>query len=327
MKVILPVAGKGTRLLPITRHTPKPLIRVAGRPVLDYVMDRLDGLDVEELIFITGHLKEQIESFVKDRYTIPSRFVEQKVQDGTAGAVALGRDYIDGPVLIVFVDTVFDADISIVNSSTADGIIWAKEVEDYQRFGVIVTDEDGYMERIVEKPSEPISKLANIGLYFIRDWKTLYEGIDHTLASPKNKGEWYLTDAFQYLVDRGKKLFTASVDGWYDCGKVETVLETNRYLLDHGAAAVDVMLDGSSIADPVRVEAGATVVKSTIGPNVVVEQGATVDNCTLRDTIVGRGSVLRNCTIVHSLIGDNVTLENRDLDNMVAAIDEVAPAP
>jgi glucose-1-phosphate thymidylyltransferase len=327
MKVILPVAGKGTRLLPITRHTPKPLIRVAGRPVLDYVMDRLDGLDVEELIFITGHLKEQIESFVKDRYTIPSRFVEQKVQDGTAGAVALGRDYIDGPVLIVFVDTVFDADISIVNSSTADGIIWAKEVEDYQRFGVIVTDEDGYMERIVEKPSEPISKLANIGLYFIRDWKTLYEGIDHTLASPKNKGEWYLTDAFQYMVDRGKKLFTASVDGWYDCGKVETVLETNRYLLDHGAAAVDVMLDGSSIADPVRVETGATVVKSTIGPNVVVEQGATVDNCTLRDTIVGRGSVLRNCTIVHSLIGDNVTLENRDLDNMVAAIDEVAPAP
>lgn len=327
MKVILPVAGKGTRLLPITRHTPKPLIRVAGRPVLDYVMDRLDGLDVEELIFITGHLREQIESFVKDRYAMPSRFVEQKVQDGTAGAVALGRDYIDGPVLIVFVDTVFDADISIVNSTTADGIIWAKEVEDYQRFGVIVTDEDGYMERIVEKPSEPISKLANIGLYFISDWKTLYEGIDHTLASPKNKGEWYLTDAFQYMVDRGKKLFTANVDGWYDCGKVETVLQTNRHLLDHGAAVVDVMLDGSSIADPVRVEAGATLVNSTIGPNVVVEQGATVDSCTLRDTIVGRGSVLRNCTIVHSLIGDNVNLENRDLDNIVAAIDEVAPAP
>ncbi|MEE8133929.1 MAG: sugar phosphate nucleotidyltransferase [Gemmatimonadales bacterium] len=327
MKVILPVAGKGTRLLPITRHTPKPLIRVAGRPVLDYVMDKLDGLDVEELIFITGHLKEQIESFVKDRYAIPSRFVEQKVQDGTAGAVALGRDYVDGPVLIVFVDTVFDADISIANSTTADGIIWAKEVEDYQRFGVIVTDDDGYMERIVEKPSEPISKLANIGLYFIRDWKTLYEGIDHTLASPKNKGEWYLTDAFQYMVDRGKKLFTANVDGWYDCGKVETVLETNRHLLDHGAAAIDVVLDGSSIADPVRVEAGATLVNSTIGPNVVVEQGATVHNCTLKDTIVGRGSVLRNCTIVHSLIGDDVNLENRDLDNMVAAIDEVAPAP
>ncbi len=327
MKVILPVAGKGTRLLPITRHTPKPLIREAGRPVLDYVMDKLDGLDVEELIFITGHLKEQIESFVKDRYAIPSRFVEQKVQDGTAGAVALGRDYVDGPVLIVFVDTVFDADISIANSTTADGIIWAKEVEDYQRFGVIVTDDDGYMERIVEKPSEPISKLANIGLYFIRDWKTLYEGIDHTLASPKNKGEWYLTDAFQYMVDRGKKLFTANVDGWYDCGKVETVLETNRHLLDHGAAAIDVVLDGSSIADPVRVEAGATLVNSTIGPNVVVEQGATVHNCTLKDTIVGRGSVLRNCTIVHSLIGDDVNLENRDLDNMVAAIDEVAPAP
>ena len=327
MKVILPVAGKGTRLLPITRHTPKPLIRVAGRPVLDYVMDKLEDLDVEELIFITGHLKEQIESFVKDRYDIPSRFVEQKVQDGTAGAVSLGRDYIDGPVLIVFVDTVFDADLSLINRTDADGIIWAKEVEDYQRFGVIVTDEDGYMQRIVEKPSEPISKLANIGLYFIRDWQTLYAGIDQTLASPKNQGEWYLTDAFQYMVDQGKKIVTAKVDGWYDCGKVETVLETNQHLLEHGSAAVEAILDGGTVVDPVRVEMGATVVNSTIGPNVVIEQGATVENCTIRDAVVGRGSVLHNCTVVHSLIGEDVNLENRDLDNMVAASDEVAPAP
>ena len=159
MKVILPVAGKGTRLLPITRHVPKPLVRVAGRPVLDYVVDKLAGLDVEELIFITGHLKEQIESYVRSTYELPARFVEQQVQDGTAGAVNLARPYVDGPVLIVFVDTVFDADLSVVRSLDADGVIWAKEVEDYQRFGVIVTDEDGYMQRIVEKPSEPVSRL------------------------------------------------------------------------------------------------------------------------------------------------------------------------
>jgi glucose-1-phosphate thymidylyltransferase len=327
VKVILPVAGKGTRLLPITRHTPKPLVRVAGRPVLDYVMDRLDGLDVEELIFITGHLKEQIESFVTQRYDVPARFVEQKVQDGTAGAVHLARDYVDGPVLIVFVDTVFDADLTLATRTDADGIIWAKEVEDYQRFGVIVTDADGYMQRIVEKPSEPVSRLANIGLYFIRDWRTLYEGIDRTLAAPKHKGEWFLTDAFQYMIDQGKRLLTANVEGWYDCGKVETVIETNRHLLAAGAAAIEVSLDGSNVVEPIRVERDATVVNSTLGPNVVVESGATVENSALRDTIVGRGAVVRNCTIVHSLIGDNVRLDGRDLDNMVAAIDEVAPAP
>ena len=327
MKVILPVAGKGTRLLPITRHTPKPLLRVAGRPVLDYVMDKLEGLDVEELIFITGHLKEQIESYVQGRYDIQSRFVEQKVQDGTAGAVHLARDYIDGPVLIVFVDTIFDADLSIAATTQADGIIWAKEVEDYQRFGVIVTDEDGYMERIVEKPSEPVSKLANIGLYFIRDWRTLYEGIADTLAREKNKGEWYLTDAFQYMIDHGKKILTASVEGWYDCRKVETVLETNRHLLTCGAASVEVTLNGSAVTEPVRVEVGATVTESTLGPNVVIEQGATVTNSRLQDVIVGRRAVVRNCTVAHSLIGDDTIVEDRELHNMVAAIDEVVPAP
>ncbi len=327
MKVILPVAGKGTRLLPITRHTPKPLVRVAGRPVLDYVIDKLEGLDVEELIFITGHLKEQIEAYVRTTYRLPSRFVEQKVQDGTAGAVNLGRPYVDGPVLIVFVDTVFDADLSLATRSDADGIIWVKEVEDYQRFGVVVTDADGYMERIVEKPSTPVSKLANIGLYFIRDWRALFEGIDHTLSGPKMKGEWFLTDAFQHMIDHGRRLLTAPVDGWYDCGKVETVLETNRHLLQAGRGGVHAERDGCTVVDPALVEAGARIVRSTIGPNVVVEAGAEVVESTLRDVIVGRNARVRGATITHSLIGDSAHVDATTLDNMVVAKDEVAPAP
>src|SRR5678810_967563 len=115
---------------------------------------------------------------------VPSGVIEQKVQDGTAGAIALARDYIDQPVLIIFVDTIFDADLTLINRTDADGIIWAKEVEDYQRFGVVVTDAQGYMTKIVEKPSTPISKLANIGLYYIRAVDSLWQGIDHVLASP-----------------------------------------------------------------------------------------------------------------------------------------------
>ena len=188
MQVIIPLAGKGTRLRPHTYLVPKPLLKVAGRPVMDWVMDRLDGLDVSELIFITGHLKEQVEAYARARYAIPSRFIEQKVQDGTAGAINLARPFVHEPVLIIFVDTVFEADLTLINRTDADGIIWAKEVEDYQRFGVVVTDAQGYMTKIVEKPSTPISKLANIGLYYIRAVDSLWQGIDHVLAQPEEQG-------------------------------------------------------------------------------------------------------------------------------------------
>jgi glucose-1-phosphate thymidylyltransferase len=327
MKVILPVAGKGTRLLPATKYTPKPLIRVAGRPVLDYVVDKLTGLEIEELIFITGHLKEQIEAYATEAYDIPSRFVEQKVQDGTAGAVHLARPYIDGPVLIVFVDTVFDADLSIVETEDADGIIWAKEVEDYQRFGVVVTDADGYMQRIVEKPSQPISRLANIGLYYIRDWRTLYEGIERTLAGPQQKGEWFLTDAFQYMIDQGRRLKTAEVSGWYDCGKVETVLSTNLHLLQHGGARPPRGGDGVEVIAPVFVADGATVEGSRIGPNVSIDAGAVVRGSAIRDAIVGRNAVLDGATVRHCVIGDGAEIRGESLYNMVAARDEIGEAP
>jgi dTDP-glucose pyrophosphorylase len=217
MKLIVPLAGKGTRLLPLTKRVPKPLVRVAGRPVMDYVMDAVKGLDVEELIVITGHLKDVVERYIVKRYDVKATFVEQKTLDGTAGAINLARPYVDSPVLIIFVDTVFEADMSLINRVDADGIIWAKEVEDYQRFGVIVTDAGGYMTRIVEKPSTPVSRLANIGLQYIKDWKMLFDGIAHVLKQPPGKGgEYYLTDAFQYMVDRGRRLLTAPVAGWYD---------------------------------------------------------------------------------------------------------------
>ena len=327
MKVIIPLAGKGTRLLPLTRHVPKPLIRVAGRPVMDYVMDMLDGLDIEELILITGHLKAQVEHHVRTRYRQPARFIEQKVQDGTAGAVALAEPHVTGPVLIIFVDTLFDADLSLVTRTDADGVIWAKHVEDYQRFGVVVTDADGYMTRIVEKPSEPISKLANIGLYYIRDWQMLYEGIHWTLDRPKHKGEWFLTDAFQYMIDQGCRIKVAEVSGWYDCGKVDTVLETNLHLLRNGRALAPATAPDIVVHPPVRVEPGAVVERSTIGPNVTIEPGAVVRDSTLRDVIVGAGAQVIGSTVEASLVGDYARVDGQRLTRMVAAKDEVAPAP
>jgi glucose-1-phosphate thymidylyltransferase len=307
MQVIIPLAGKGTRLRPHTHLVPKPLLKVAGRPVMDWVMDRVQELPVSELIFITGHLKEQVEQYARSRYPYPSRFIEQKVQDGTAGAVNLARPFVREPVLIIFVDTVFEADLTLINRIDADGIIWAKEVEDYQRFGVVVTDQDGYMTRIVEKPSTPISRLANIGLYYIRDTAALWAGIDHVLASPANKGEFYLTDAFQHMIEHGRKILTAEVGGWYDCGKLDTLLETNEILLRKGSARRR-DFPGVTIHDPVLIEDGVAIEASEIGPNVTLESGARVVNSRLQHVLVGRGASVVNCRLHHSMLGDRVSV-------------------
>jgi glucose-1-phosphate thymidylyltransferase len=327
VKVIVPLAGKGTRLLPLTKRVPKPLIRVAGRPVMDYVMDTLTGLDVEELIVITGHLKDVVERYIGEHYSVKATFVEQQTLNGTAGAINLARPYVDGPVLIVFVDTLFDADMSLVRTSEADGIIWAKHVEDYQRFGVLVTDPQGLMTRIVEKPDTPISRLANIGLYYIRDWRTLFDGIAEVMRQPPGiGGEFYLTDAFQYMVDRGRKLQVAEVTGWYDCGKVETVLETNHHLLEHGRARTPRSVPGVIIRPPVHIEEGVTLREATIGPNVTIEAGSEVRESTIEDSILGRNVRVTRATVRGSLVGDDQVIEDRSVAGSVLDAGEFAPA-
>ena len=308
MQVIIPLAGKGTRLRPHTYLIPKPMLKVAGRPVMDWVMDRLDGLQVEELIFITGHLKEQVEAYTRSRYKVKSSYIEQKVQDGTAGAINLARPLIHGPAMIIFVDTVFEADLSLAERTTADGIIWAKEVEDYQRYGVVVTDAAGYMTKIVEKPSEPISKLANIGLYYMRNVDALWRGIDHVLASPTNKGEYYLTDAFQHMIDHGCKILTAEVGGWYDCGQLETTLETNGILLSRGAARHPKVGQDVRLVEPVLIEDGCILERCTIGPNVSVESGCTIRDASVANSIIGPGCTIDRSTMTHSMLGEKVRI-------------------
>ena len=329
MKVIIPLAGKGTRLLPLTKRVPKPLVKVAGRPVMDYVMDALKRAgELEELIIITGHLKEQVERYVTKHYDIPARFVEQKVLDGTAGAVNLARPYVDGPVIIIFVDTLFEADLSIVRTVDADGIIWVKEVEDYQRFGVIVTDARGYMQRIVEKPSTPISRLANIGLQYVKDWKTLFDGIAHVMKQPPGKGgEYYLTDAFQYMVDQGKRLLTVPVAGWYDCGKVDTILETNRHLLERGRARRPAKVPpGVKVRDPVYIEDGVILEDSTIGPNVSLGAGSRVTGSTVVNSILGHNVRVKKATVEGCLVGDDQVIEDATITVSVLDAGELAPA-
>ena len=311
MKVIIPLAGKGTRLRPHTHLVPKPMLKIAGKPVMAYILEDLERLGgVDQVVYVTGHLKEKVEHYAKTQFKLPAAFVEQTVQDGTAGAVKLAQPYVDQDVLIIFVDTIFETDLSVIKTTDADGIIWVKEVEDYQRFGVVVTDKDGNMTKIVEKPDTPISKRANIGLYYVKNWKLLYEGIDHVLNQPKNKGEYYLTDAFQYMIDKGAKLKVVDVEGWYDAGKLDTLLETNKIVLEKGAARRPKQVEASvTIHDPVYVEDDVTLSNATIGPNVTLGKGSKVEGSTLTDTIVGSKCTIRRSTLHNSLIGDDVVIE------------------
>jgi glucose-1-phosphate thymidylyltransferase len=312
MKVIIPLAGKGTRLRPHTHITPKPMLRIAGKPVIDYVMDDLKQLGgVEEVIYITGHLKEKVEDYARKKYPWKSVFIEQKEQRGTADAIAMAKPHVDQPVMIIFVDTIFDADFSIIKSSNDDGIIWVKEVEDYQRFGVVVSDKNGHMTRIVEKPREPISKRANIGLQYVKNWKLMFEGIDHVMKQPPNKGEYYLTDAFQYMVDKGAKLKVVDVEGWYDAGKLDTLIETNRIVLEKRKMARKPagLPSDAKIVEPVYIEDGVTIRNSTIGPNVSISAGSVVEDSKIRDSLVGTKSQIRKAELHDSLVGDEVVIE------------------
>jgi glucose-1-phosphate thymidylyltransferase len=310
VKVVVPLAGKGSRLRPHTHVTPKPLLRIADKPVMSYILDDLRDLGVHEGVFITGHLRDRVEEYMAREYPdFDAKYVLQEVQNGTAGAIQLAEPYVHDELLIIFVDTLFDADLSLVRRLPDDvaGVIWVKEVEDYQRFGVVLTDGEGNMRRIVEKPSEPISRLANIGLYYIRDWKLLFEGVDHVMNSPPGpSGEYYLTDAFQYMIDRGARLRVVEVEGWYDAGKPDTLLQTNRHVLETRRGKRPEGGRNVTVHDPVHVADGVELEDVEIGPNVSVGTGTRIRGSKLRDTIVGERATVEDCEIHDSLIGDEV---------------------
>jgi glucose-1-phosphate thymidylyltransferase len=312
VKVVIPLAGKGSRLRPHTHVLPKPLLKIADKPLMSYILDDLRELGVHEAVIIYGHLKEKVVEYMEQEYPdFEAEYVEQPVQNGTAGAVVWAEPFVREEMLIIFVDTLFEADLSIIKDLPPEisGVIWAKEVEDYQRFGVIVTDENGFMRRIIEKPTEPISRLANIGLYYVRDWKLFFEGVNHVMQSPPHRtGEYFLTDAFQYMIDHGAKILTAEVKAWYDAGKPEALIETNRHLLSSGRTRKPDVDANVTLHDPVYIAEGVVLEDSEVGPNVSISPGAVIRRTSLRDSIVWAEATLEGCDLHDSLVGSEATV-------------------
>lgn len=303
MKAIILLAGLGTRLRPHTYSKPKPLVQVAGKPVLGHILDSLDGLEIDETIFVVGYLGEQIQKYVAEHYPkMRARYLEQSEMKGQAHAIRLAKDFIDQPVLIIFGDTIWETDFTRLAQVKYDGLIYTKEVADPRRFGVVLL-KDGFVTKFVEKPAKPISNLAVVGVYYFRDWRRLMNAIDAVIErNIQTKGEYFLADAMQWMIEAGARLEAETIPVWEDCGTREAILKTNRYLLTkHGSHAATI--EGSVVLPPVYISDGASIINSIIGPYVSISEDATVENSIVRDSIISEGAHIENAMLESSLIG------------------------
>ncbi len=307
MRVILPMAGLGKRMRPHTWSKPKPLLQVAGKPVLGHILDKFLPLEVEEVVFITGWLGEQIQDYVTAHYPFKAHFVTQHELQGQAHAVYLAREFLQGSCLIAFVDILFEADLATLKDCTADGVIFVKEVDDPRPFGVVV-ERDGRVTHYIEKPPTCDNRKTTIGVFWVREGERLVEAIEYLLKHDiRTRGEFYMADALQRMMDTGAYFVSQMADVWEDCGQPETLLSTNRYLLDHGQAHMPPVVQGLLIP-PVHVADSAVIENAVIGPYVSVGEGVTVRNARLRDVIVDSGALVEGVFLERSLVGRNARI-------------------
>ncbi|MBI3111273.1 MAG: NTP transferase domain-containing protein [Ignavibacteriales bacterium] len=307
MRAIIPVAGVGSRLRPHTYTVPKVLLNVGGKPIIGHIMDRVIDNGFDEATIIIGYLGEKIKEYILNHYSIKVDFVEQEERLGLGHAIYLSRHTISrDPILIILGDTVFDVDLKSLVASE-HSVLGVKEVEDPRRFGVAEID-NGFISKLVEKPEDPKSKLAVVGIYFIRKPQVLVDCLKEMIKqNVRTKGEFQLTDALQLMIERGERMKPFTVNGWYDCGKPETLLETNRHLLEH--MPVPNSRHDVVVLPPVFISPKATVKNSVIGPFATVAEEAVVENAIVRNTIVSEGASVRDALLEDSIVGSNARVK------------------
>jgi glucose-1-phosphate thymidylyltransferase len=312
------MAGLGTRLRPHTWSKPKQLVSVAGKTVLDHVLDSLSSLPENqeyELVNIVGYLGDQIEEHIRANYPqIKSRYVIQENPRGQSHAVKLAEEFLHGPLLIVFADTLIKTDLSILEKEAAQAIAWVKPVRDPRRFGVAVLDKRGWVKRLIEKPQDMDQNLAVVGFYYFKEGQELISAIDEQMQREMAlKGEFFLADAINIMLERGLRMRTQKVDIWLDAGTPESLLETNRYLLENGRdnSVEAAMRPGVVILPPVFIHPTAQVSGSIIGPNVSLGAGCQVQHSIIQDSILEDEAEASGVILDCSLVGRRAILRRR----------------
>lgn len=309
MDIILPVAGFGSRLRPHTWSKPKPLVTVAGKAMLAHVLDRVMPLEPGKIVFITGYLGDQIESWARENYPDTELvFVEQPEMLGQSDALYRTREHVDGDAMMIFPDALFEADFSHLSTVDADGVAFTYYVEDPSAYGVALLDDNGHISRLIEKPSEPVSHEAVIGIYYFREWQALMRAIEQQFEQKiMLKGEYFIADAIQIMIDSGAKFEISQISVWEDCGNAEALLDTNRYLL--GAEPPSpAQRTGSLIVPPSFVHREAVLEDAVVGPYASIGAGTVVRNSVIRDSIVEENSEIVDAILQRSVVGSKVTI-------------------
>jgi glucose-1-phosphate thymidylyltransferase len=304
MRAIIPVAGVGTRLRPHTYTHPKVLLNVAGKPIIAHIMDKIIEDGIKKATIIVGYLGNRIRNYLESNYDIQLDFIYQEERRGLGHAIHMAKDtFKNDPLFIILGDTIFDVELKDVLKKK-ESSLGVKTVDDPRRFGVAVT-ENGIITKLVEKPQEPVSNLALVGLYLIQDSEMLSDSLSEMIRKDiKTKGEFQLTDALQIMIGRGHKMSTFPVEGWFDCGKPETMLSTNRHLLDKASFCADSAKDGNVIIPPVYISKSASIRNSVIGPYATIADNTAVEESIIKDSIIGTGSRVEQALLDRSIIGN-----------------------
>ncbi len=320
LKIVIPTAGLGTRMRPHTWSKPKPLVGVAGKAVLDHLLDSFKSVPPEmevEYTFIVGpYLGEgQIPAHMQAHHPgLKTHYVLQPEMRGQSDALWLARAYLSGPLLVCFSDTLIETDFSFLAGETSDGVAWVKPVPDPRRFGVAEVDPQGRISRLIEKPDTTDNKLVVVGCYYFREGCDLVAAIEEQMKRGlSHRGEYYLADAINVMLAGGAYFRTKPVEIWLDTGTVEATLATNRYLLEHGAAnkTKNEKRNGVEIRPPSYVDPTAEISASVIGPYASIGPGCKIDASRVEDSILESGAAVETAALKGSFIGREVRVRGR----------------
>ena len=320
MKAIIPVAGAGTKLRPHTYTQPKALIPLAGKTILSIIVDQLKEAGINDFIFIIGYLGDKIKDYVKEKYPdLNAHFVNQTERQGIGHAIRLTKEIVgDDEVFIVLGDTICEYDVTDVMNQPYS-VLGIKRVDDPRDFGVAELGEDSFISRVVEKPQIPKSNMALVGIYRIKESGLLFNCLDDNIRNQvKSRGEFSLTDAIECMISKGARFQSFKVQNWFNCGKKETLLQSNATLLKKfgGIISKEHHFENTIIIPPVSMAPGCDIKNSIIGPNVTIGEKTNISYSVIKDSIIGSFADLSDIVLAKSLIGSDTEIkgESRSLN-------------
>jgi len=318
-KIVIPMAGWGTRMRPHTYSKPKPLVSVAGKTTLEHLLDMFKTMpnpENLEYVFIVGPFlgEMQIPAFIQENYPhINAHYIVQNEMKGQSHALWLAREYLHGPMQMVFSDTLIETDFSFLANEAADAVAWVMPVPDPRRFGVAEVGADGYVKRFIEKPQTMENNLVIAGCYYYREGRDLMAAIEEQFTRNLTlKNEFFLADAMTIMIEHGTKMRVHEISTWLDTGTIEATLDTNKILLSKLGSNIQTQkLENVKIIEPVAIGEGAEISNSTIGPHASIGANCKIENSSIEESIIEPGCEIKDSALKMSLIGKQAKVKGR----------------